>query len=42
MFLLNKALIGGYIDDEQDHTLSISPYLDDNLEHTWYYFRLGS
>lgn len=41
MFLLNSILIGSYL-DEDNGTLSIDPFLDKNLEHTFYYFRLGA
>lgn len=41
MFLLNSILIGSYIADD-NNTLTIKPFLEENLEHTFYYFRLGS
>jgi deoxycytidine triphosphate deaminase len=41
MFLLNSLLIHSYVESESP-TLNIAPYLAKNLQHTFYYFRLGS
>lgn len=41
MFLLNSILISQYL-EEEDGTLAIDHFKPENLEHTFYYFRLGS
>jgi len=41
MYLLNSLLIHSYINDDNS-ALNIEPYLRKNLQHTFYYFRLGS
>ena len=40
MFLLNSIVIGDHL-DEDNGTLSIAPFIEKNLEHTFYYFTLG-
>jgi deoxycytidine triphosphate deaminase len=41
MYLLNSLLINSYVESEST-TLFIKEYLSKNLQHTFYYFRLGS
>jgi deoxycytidine triphosphate deaminase len=41
MFLLNSILIGTYL-EEDNGVLKITDFAPENLEHTFYYFRLGA